>query len=99
MSLIIVECSSDSLSDEESSNLISHYYYLLSTPNIVSLSYEEDDDNGRGELSVGLIDINNLTVTATLPKMIIYETPQKWVKIPIKSYQEGVIRALSGSSV
>ena len=90
-------CSSDSLNEEESSKLISHYYYLLSTPNIVSLSYEDEDDNGRTVLSIGVIDINDLTTT--LPKMIIYEIPQKWVKIPVKPYQEGVIKALGGSFV
>ena len=86
-----VACSTDSLSEEESSQLISHYYYLLSTPNIVSLSYEENN-YGKNVLSVGVIDIKKSTVK--LPKKVIYEMPEKWVKVPVQMFCEGVIKTL-----
>ena len=74
--------------------LISCCFDRLLTPNIVSLSYEKDDRIERDVLSVGVIDINDST--PKLPKLIIYETPQKWVKVHVEIYEEGVIKALNG---
>ena len=45
-------------------------------------------------LSVGVIDINDSTIT--LPRRIIYETSEKWVTVPVQMFHEGVIKALSG---
>ena len=30
------------------------------------------------------------------PKIIIYETPRKWVKVHLEIYEEGVIKPLNG---
>ena len=90
--ITIVACT-DYLDEKESTQLISHYSYLLSTTNIVSLSYEEDD-TGRNVLSIGVID---LKAPNNELQMIIYEvSSQKWVKVPVQIFQEGVIKALSG---
>lgn len=92
--MYLLAACTDRLSEEESTQLLSHYSHLLSTPNIVSLSYEKDDA-GRGVLSIGVIDPKAPTVE--LPEMIIYETSssQKWVKVPVQIFHEGVIKALS----
>ena len=74
--------------------LISCCFDRLLTPNIVSLSYEKDDLIERDVLSVGVIDINDST--PQLPKIIVYETSQKWVKVHVETYEEGVIKALNG---
>ena len=74
--------------------LISCCFDRLLTPNIVSLSYEKDDHIERDVLSVGVIDINDST--PELLKIIIYETSQKWVKVHVEIYEEGIIKGLNG---
>ena len=89
-----VVCSSEPLSEEESSDFISHYEHLVSTPNIVSLSCELDDE-GRNVLSVGLMDS---TIKHNLSTTIIFdhETPKKWFIILVETYEEGPISVVRG---
>ena len=87
-----VVCSSEPLSEEESSDFISHYEHLVSTPNIVSLSCELDDE-GRNVLSVGLMDS---TIKHNLSTTIIFETPKKWFIILVETYEEGAISVVGG---
>ena len=83
----------EALNYEESSLLISHYHYLQSTGNVVSLSYDEDN-TGRNVLSIGVININAPSSIKLPTTIIVFEMPQKWVKIPVQIFQQGVIKVL-----
>ena len=83
---------SSHLTKEQSKQLTSYYRYLLLTPNVVSLSCEKDG-NGRHVFRIGVIEILNAN---ELPNVIIYETVNKWVKIPVQIIEEGELVAFSG---
>ena len=91
------------LDEVEAKDLLKKYKHLLSTPNVVSLSYcsekKEGRKTGRNVLRVGVIkklpaeDIKDPDVL--LPKAVEYETLNKKVSVPVQVVEEGEICALS----
>ena len=91
------------LSASDTKRLIKSHHYLLSTPNVVSLSYHDEKKDGKttGQkaLHVGMIkklkpeDIVKPDIV--LPKFVAFETEdKKKVEIRVRIIEEGEIEAL-----
>ena len=91
------------LSASDAKRLIRSHHYLLSTPNVVSLSYHDEKKDGKttGQkaLHVGVIkklkpqDIVKPDIV--LPKFVAFETEdKKKVEIRVRIIEEGEIEAL-----
>ena len=92
------------LSASDIKRLIKSHHYLLSTPNVVSLSYRDEkkdgEKTGQKALHIGVIKkLNSQDIVKPdilLPKFVSFETEDKRkVTIRVKVIEEGEIVALA----
>ena len=95
------------LSASDAKRLIKSHHYLLSTPNVVSLSYRDEkkggEKTGQKALHVGVIKkLNSQDIVkpdVLLPKFVSFETEdKKKVEIRVRVIEEGEIVALAGGT-